>query len=166
MSIDHKTQTTRICFPCHNISHLHFHLSSAFNRINYIPTFPPRRAPIMANQGESNGYYNMNESAKYAPPQGQPPNGQQQQYEQYQQNQANYNGQQQYSQAPPQYAQQTGPNHDAFAGGEKPTFQQAFKIDKPKFNDWWAGFLLLAVFAGFVVVSAISLQGYGMTICI
>lgn len=115
----------------------------------------------MANQGEANGYYNnTNEGDKYPPPQGQPPNNyqQEQQYQQYQQSQANYNQQQQYSQAPPQY----GPNQAAFnQGAEKPTFDQAFKVEKPKFNDWWAGALLLAVFAGYVAISGISLQGYG-----
>lgn len=94
---------------------------------------------------------------QYEAPPGPPP--QQQQYAQYQQNQQN---QQQYMQPPPDYGMQNyGPAPDAFNNGEKPTFDQAFKVDKPKFNDWWAGLLMLAVFGGFVAVSGISLQGYG-----
>ncbi|KAG9257195.1 plasma-membrane choline transporter-domain-containing protein [Emericellopsis atlantica] len=34
------------------------------------------------------------------------------------------------------------------------------KIEKPKWNDWWAGVLLILFFAGFVVVSAFSLYRY------
>lgn len=45
--------------------------------------------------------------------------------------------------------------------GEKPTFDQAFKVAKPKWNDIWAALLFLAVCAGYVAVSAISIQGYG-----
>jgi hypothetical protein len=43
-----------------------------------------------------------------------------------------------------------------------PTFDEVFVIQKPKWNDLWAGLLFLATCAGFVVVSAISIQGYGM----
>jgi hypothetical protein len=111
--------------------------------------------------GESAGYYNNGNDVDrgYPPPQ-QP--YQQQQYAQYQQN--NYNGAGGgggYTQAPPQYDNQYGPRLDAFHGNEKPTFEQAFKVDKPKLNDWWAGLLLLLVFGGFVAVSGIALQGYG-----
>ena len=62
---------------------------------------------------------------------------------------------------PPSYDQnfnnQWGPQ------GEKPTFDQAFKVDKPKWNDLWAGILFLAVVAGFIAVSGISIQGYAST---
>ncbi|KAF2019440.1 DUF580-domain-containing protein [Aaosphaeria arxii CBS 175.79] len=44
--------------------------------------------------------------------------------------------------------------------GEKQNFDQAFKIQKPKFNDWWAGLLFIAVFLGFAAVSGIAIQGY------
>lgn len=117
--------------------------------------------------GESAGYYNggdeealrQGDRGQYQPPQGQPYQ-QQQQYGQYQQNQQQQQG---FSQAPPQYNQPGyGPNPNAFANNDKPTFDQAFKIEKPKLNDWWAGLLLMAVFAGFVAISGISLQGYGM----
>lgn len=46
---------------------------------------------------------------------------------------------------------------------QKVPFEQAFKIEKPKWNDVWAGFLFMAFMAGFVVVSGIALHGYGTT---
>ncbi|KAI9671034.1 MAG: putative choline transporter, neither null mutation nor overexpression affects choline transport [Alyxoria varia] len=61
-------------------------------------------------------------------------------------------------QPPPNYGQNYGPS-----GGkheEKGSFDQAFKLDKPKYNDLWAGILFLLVFGGFVAVSGISLNGY------
>lgn len=57
---------------------------------------------------------------------------------------------------PPNYGQQYG-------GDQKPNFDQAFKIDKPKYNDLWAGILFILVCAGFVVVSGIAIQGYSAT---
>ena len=67
--------------------------------------------------------------------------------------------QHQYSQQPPNYGQ----NYDGAAaeGGQKPTFDQAFKIERPRWNDLWAGILFLIVFAGFVAVSGLSIHGYG-----
>lgn len=72
---------------------------------------------------QNNNYYQMQEPAGY--PQ-QPP--------QYAQNYAPPSGP-----PPPQngYAQQ---NY-----GEKPGFDQAFKIERPKWNDWWAGVLVGAI---------------------
>ncbi|KAF2091617.1 DUF580-domain-containing protein [Saccharata proteae CBS 121410] len=69
---------------------------------------------------------------------------------------------QKYPQPPPQYGQGYAPNGGE-PYGEKQTFDQTFKLDKPKYNDLWAGLLFLAVFAGFVVVSGISIQGYAAT---
>ncbi|RYP10375.1 hypothetical protein DL764_000709 [Monosporascus ibericus] len=86
------------------------------------------------------------------PPYGQPPYGQ-----------PPY-GQPQYGQ--PQYGQSSPPppNQDYGNGyGEKTGFEQAFKIQGPKWNDLWAGILFLIVFLGFVAVSGISLQGYAAT---
>ncbi|RYP52442.1 hypothetical protein DL768_002408 [Monosporascus sp. mg162] len=81
------------------------------------------------------------------PPYGQPPYGQ----PQY--------GQPQYGQPPP-----PPPNQDYGSGyGEKTDFDQAFKIEGPKWNDLWAGILFLIVCLGFVAVSGISLQGYAAT---
>ncbi|KAK2871599.1 putative choline transporter, neither null mutation nor overexpression affects choline transport [Arthroderma sp. PD_2] len=71
-----------------------------------------------------------------------------------------------YQQAPPQAQQQQQQYIPQQAYGEldeKPTFEQKFKIEKPKWNDLWAGILFLAFCAGFVAVSAIALQGYAST---
>jgi len=127
----------------------------------------------MADRGEAAGYYNDDNAPKSYPMQ--PQNGYQQQYQQpqYQQQQQYQpqqqggpqyqNGQQyqQYSQEPPNYNQGQSYAPVGFGGGEKPTFEQAFKIEKPKWNDLWAGILFLIVCAGFVAVSGISIQGYG-----
>lgn len=120
--------------------------------------------------GEANSYYQMpdgNDRAKDYPMQPQQAynqNGQQhyqqQNYQQQDYQQPHQNGQG-YSQPPPNYGQNFNPRPEMNGYDNKPTFEQAFKIDKPKYNDWWAGLLFLAVFAGYVVVSGISLQGYG-----
>jgi hypothetical protein len=78
-------------------------------------------------QGEAQGYYQdgaQQQQMQYA----QQP--QQQQYEQ-----KNYQ-----QQPPPQYGSYAPQNYEAT--GEKQDFSQAFKLDKPKFNDWWAGVLV------------------------
>ncbi|KAK7187742.1 putative choline transporter, neither null mutation nor overexpression affects choline transport [Paraphaeosphaeria sporulosa] len=90
---------------------------------------------------QQNNYYQMQEPAGY--PQ-QPP-----QYD----NNAKYGPP---SGPPPPNGQQWG--------GEKPTFDQAFKVEKPKFNDIWAGLLLIAVFLGYTAVSGIVIHGYSETI--
>ena len=116
--------------------------------------------------GEANSYYQMpdgNDHAKDYPMQPQQAYNQngQQHYQQQDYNQPHQNGQG-YSQPPPNYGQNFNPRPEMNGYDNKPTFEQAFKIDKPKYNDWWAGLLFLAVFAGYVVISGISLQGYGM----
>ncbi|KAK8075921.1 Protein pns1 [Apiospora phragmitis] len=95
--------------------------------------------------GQANGYYN------------QPPPQQQGYYQQQP-------PQQPYGQQQPPYGQPP-PQQQAYAtdGHEKMTFDQTFKVEKPKWNDLWAGILFLLVCAGFVVVSAFSLQGYSAT---
>ncbi len=116
----------------------------------------------MAQQGEAAGYYS---------------GGPQQPQQTYYQGQQC--GQQQpmnYSQQPPQYGQKYAapqgppppqhsvPQQDGYAQvnyGEKPSFDQAFKIERPKYNDWWAGILFILVFLGFIAVSVISIRGYG-----
>ncbi|KAJ5286381.1 hypothetical protein N7524_001687 [Penicillium chrysogenum] len=40
------------------------------------------------------------------------------------------------------------------------SFDQAFKIEKPKWNDLWAGLLLIAVFLGYVAVSGLTIHKY------
>ena len=48
-----------------------------------------------------------------------------------------------YQQPPPNYGQNYGPQPGYQEGVEgKNTFNQAFKIDKPKWNDLWAGILV------------------------
>lgn len=107
----------------------------------------------MAHQGESAGYYNAG-----------PPPPQQSGYYQQQQN---------YSQQPPQYGQnyaapQGPPPQQQFNNGgyeqqnygDNKTFEQQFKVEKPKYNDLWAGLLFIVVFLGYVAVSAISIRGY------
>jgi hypothetical protein len=109
----------------------------------------------MAHQGQAADYYNGG---------GAP-----------QQQDAYYQGQPKYPQEPPQYgngnqnfvppqgpppaAQQMGYQQNGY-GEDSKTFDQQFKVDKPKYNDWWAGLLFLAVFFGYVAVSAISIRGY------
>jgi hypothetical protein len=83
-------------------------------------------------------------------------------------------GQPQYN--PPQYSQpqygqpqypQPGPevlgNGNTNGYGDKTTFEQAFRIERPKWNDLWAGLLFIVVFLGFAAVSGISIQGYAAT---
>lgn len=61
----------------------------------------------------------------------------------------NPSGQQQYA-PPPQYGQPgpqapapgPGPNYTNGYGSEKPMFDQAFKLERPKYNDIWAGILV------------------------
>jgi hypothetical protein len=59
---------------------------------------------------------------------------------------------------PPQQGPPPGDPKNSYGGQ---TFDQTFAIQKPKWNDLWAGILFLVVVAGFVAVSGISLQGYG-----
>lgn len=122
------------------------------------------------------GYYNNNNN--YPPP---PPNS-------YQMNpmptDGNYGQQPQYGYGgppPPQqygngygdggYAPPQGPPPNGYKppptdgyGGPPPSYDEVFKVQKPKYNDWWAGILFLATVAGFVAVSAISIHGYGRII--
>jgi hypothetical protein len=115
----------------------------------------------MANQGEASNYYGGNNGYQmnqpppqqqgygygapqqngYGPPSGPPPQ------------QHNYGGG---MPPPPNYGQQ-------YNGDQKPQFEEAFKIEKPKWNDLWAGILFILVCAGYVAVSAISIQGYAAT---
>ncbi|KAI0127582.1 plasma-membrane choline transporter-domain-containing protein [Xylariales sp. AK1849] len=89
--------------------------------------------------------------------------------------QQQFGQQPQYGQPPrygqPQYGPPSGaPPQQGYGGpqnygetSEKPMFNQAFKIEGPKWNDLWAGILFLLVFLGFVAVSGIVLQGYSAT---
>ncbi|KAF2201058.1 DUF580-domain-containing protein [Delitschia confertaspora ATCC 74209] len=74
-----------------------------------------------------------------------------------------------YPQQPPQYPPPNsappngyGPQNGA-QYGEKLTFDQAFEIPRPKWNDLWAGILFILVFLGYTAVSGIAIQGYSHT---
>jgi hypothetical protein len=110
----------------------------------------------MAHQGESAAYYNG------APQQQGYYQGQQQPYPQ-QPPQYGQNYQQPYSapQGPPPPQQQHGYQQNSY--GDDKTFEQQFKLEKPKYNDWWAGLLFIACFLGYVAVSVISIRGYSRT---
>ncbi|KAI0206645.1 duf580 domain-containing protein [Astrocystis sublimbata] len=82
--------------------------------------------------GGGGGYYNNAEPANPYGYSQQPPPPQQQE---------------QYGAQPPQYS-------------EKPMFDQAFKLERPKYNDLWAAILFLLVCAGFVAVSGLAIHGY------
>lgn len=96
----------------------------------------------MAYHGQASEYYN-NGPGQYQAPPGPPPSSGYQQYgqTQYDQpqgqpyNQAAYEPK--YTQGPPTYGQNFNLPQDA-----KQDFQQTFVIQKPKFNDLWAGLLV------------------------
>ncbi|UKZ88685.1 Putative choline transporter, neither null mutation nor overexpression affects choline transport [Trichoderma asperellum] len=100
------------------------------------------------NQAQNNQGYNNNNNSGYNPAY----NGNQQQ--QYQQQPANGYQDHPYG-PPPPYSFNPPQVHD-----EKYSFNDAFKLEKPKFNDWWAGILFLAAFGGYVAVSGLSIHGY------
>lgn len=82
--------------------------------------------------GGEGAYYNGGQQA---------PNNnyyQQQQQPQYQQQQQPYG--QPPPGGPPQNYNNNNNNNQNY--GEKPTFDQTFKIEKPKWNDLWAGILV------------------------
>lgn len=100
----------------------------------------------------------MQQQQGYPPPQGYPPQdySQQQQYPPQGYGPPPPQDQQYgYSQAPPP------PPDNGGYGNEKVPFEQAFKIEQPKYNDIWAGILFVLTMAGYVVVSGIAIQGYG-----
>ncbi|KAF2637574.1 DUF580-domain-containing protein [Massarina eburnea CBS 473.64] len=102
----------------------------------------------MANSGEAASYYGNNAPQRDNYYQMQEPAGYPQQPPQYDQNYAPPAG------PPPP----TGYQQQNYS--EKPGFDQAFKIEKPKWNDWWAGVLFIAVFLGYAAASGIAIQGY------
>lgn len=68
------------------------------------------------------------------------------------------NEQAQYSQPPPNY-NPNGAQGKAFTEG-KQTFDETFKLERPKYNDLWAGILFILTFLGFVAVSGLAIHGY------
>ncbi|KAK3328245.1 plasma-membrane choline transporter-domain-containing protein [Cercophora scortea] len=124
---------------------------------NQQPPPPPNSYPMQPPQ---NGSYNNNYNNNY--------NSDQQSYQTgnpygYSNNNGQYQGQA--PPAPPNADPKLGANYGANGGydGPPPSYDEVFKVDKPKWNDLWAGILFLITCAGFVVVSAISIQGYAAT---
>ncbi|CAG8903302.1 unnamed protein product [Penicillium salamii] len=81
--------------------------------------------------------------------------------------QPNYQPQPQYQQnfqPQPDYQQpaevKPPPNFQQNAPQSGYSFDEAFKIEKPKWNDLWAGLLLIAVFLGYAAVSGITIHKY------
>ncbi|KAK0667027.1 plasma-membrane choline transporter-domain-containing protein [Cercophora samala] len=111
--------------------------------------YPPPNGSYEMQQPQ-NGYYNR-------PPPPPPPNGGG--YNNMPMNDGGYhNG---YTGAPPPPPPPpTGPDGKM---GPPPSYEEVFAVQKPKWNDLWAGVLFLATCAGFVAVSAISIQGYAAT---
>ncbi|MCJ1313792.1 putative choline transporter, neither null mutation nor overexpression affects choline transport [Agyrium rufum] len=131
----------------------------------------------MAHHGQADDYYkgeNGNQEPQYQMGnyKNQPNQGYQQSNpgyrQEYQQGYPPPNSGAPYTQPPPGYGGPNGnqgppqapqPMYQDGSGG-KPTFEQTFKLDKPKYNDLWAGILLILVFLGFAAVSGISINGY------
>lgn len=89
--------------------------------------------------------------------------GQQQQYGGYQQQQGYQQGYpppQQQAPPPEQYHQPAYGAPPPPPQGEKYSFNEAFKIEKPKWNDLWAAILFILFFLGFAAVSGIAIYGY------
>ncbi|KAF6810460.1 protein PNS1 [Colletotrichum plurivorum] len=109
--------------------------------------------------GQAAGYYGQQQQQPYDPKYAQ----QHQQYNNgyqpgYQQAQGypppqQFDGSNNYGYNPPPQG------HDP----EKYTFEEAFKIEKPKWNDLWAAILFLACFLGFAAVSGLTISGYSST---
>lgn len=84
----------------------------------------------MAQQGEAASYYNDSSQQNNSYQMQEPTN--------------------KYPQQPPQYGQHYAPppgpppqnGYGQANYGEKPSFDQAFTIERPKWHDWWAGVLV------------------------
>ena len=107
----------------------------------------------MASRGEAADYYNDPEAQKGDYQMQQPRQGQHGKRQPRQQQQWNGNGSQ-HMPPPPTYGENFGEWQD------KPEYHEAFKVEKPTWNDLWAGALFLLVFAGFVAISGLCLQSY------
>lgn len=101
-------------------------------------------------QGQyGNSYGDPYGNAQYQPPPPQPPYGNSQYQEQPPPHQ------------PPKPAPGPNGNYGPDYGGPPPSYDEVFKVQKPKYNDLWAGILFLLTCLGFAAVSGISIQGYG-----
>ncbi|KAK9457938.1 plasma-membrane choline transporter-domain-containing protein [Dipodascopsis uninucleata] len=107
------------------------------------------------------GYSNQEGYTGEIPPSYPPPAHENQYSQQVPEYQPDYssNYQQQQNYAPP-VNNYSKPGNDEKRPQNGPTFEDEFKVEKPKWNDVWATILFLAVLAGFIVVSGISLNAY------
>lgn len=78
----------------------------------------------MATHGAAASYYGDGQTQVQGPPE------------------VNQQDQSKYEQPTPSYSHNLQDNEGLPHGHEKPTFAQAFKIDKPRYNDMWAGILV------------------------
>ncbi|RAH85313.1 protein pns1 [Aspergillus japonicus CBS 114.51] len=116
--------------------------------------------------GQAASYYNTEQRFDGSAPPPPPPPQQQQHY-----NNGSYaqgpesqpyapNGGQGYQRGPepkpPHEPQEPPPTYNQAVYG----FDDAFKVEKPKWNDLWAGLLLVAVFLGYVAVSGVVIYRY------
>lgn len=103
--------------------------------------------------GEADSYFNSSAQQQHQQPQQQDRSYGGPQYGQQQYGQPQYGGQQQYAQPsgpppgpppPTNYVPQGNGYGDGYGGriDEKPQFEETFKIEKPKYNDVWAGILV------------------------
>ena len=130
------------------MSHPGGQASDYYNTQNSYQEYQPPQAPPPTQGyqgGEPQGYVGGPPPAQdyqaYAPPQAAPPNqGYQQQYQSPPQGEYN-SAEPKYSTQPPTYGQNFSPPQD-----DKQSFQQTFKIQKPKWNDLWAGLLVSRFF--------------------
>ncbi|KAK4173173.1 plasma-membrane choline transporter-domain-containing protein [Triangularia setosa] len=107
--------------------------------------YPPPNSSYEMQQPQ-NGYYNR-------PPPPPPPPASGEGYNNVPMNDGGYHSG--YTAPPP------GPPDGKM--GPPPSYEEVFAVQKPKWNDLWAGVLFLATCAGFVAVSAMSIQGYAAT---
>lgn len=106
----------------------------------------------------------MSAPPDYGPQQGYKPQGGPDYSQQYYQNgpQDPFQQNQQYNQQPQQDLEHQQNNYS-----EKPVesnnFDESFKIEKPRFNDWYFGVFFLCVVAGFGVIAGITIKAYVQT---
>ncbi|KAI9043669.1 choline transporter-like family protein [Aspergillus affinis] len=112
--------------------------------------------------GQAASYYNPGQNFGDGRPQPPP-----QQQPMYNNNHQGYDQNYQYDRGYQRTGEPKPPQGPPPPQGAPPTYNQAvygfdeaFKVEKPKFNDIWAGLLLIAVFLGYVAVSGIAIHRY------
>ncbi len=64
---------------------------------------------------------------------------------------------------PPPVPPHPAPDYNQNYASNDQAFDQKFKVEKPKFNDIWAGLLFLLDLAGFIAVAGLCLHGLAAT---